>query len=101
MVLPTTSDRPVARLLSLPIAAYRRWVSPLLPPACRFEPSCSQYALWVLATHRPPRALALIAWRLVRCQPLCAGGTDWPPPGPYGDAARLARIDRPLVTKGP
>lgn len=88
----TIAGRFAARALAWPIAAYRRWLSPLLPPACRFHPSCSQYALWAIATHRPLRAIALSAWRLLRCQPLCAGGEDWPPPGPHGDARRLAAV---------
>lgn len=97
---PIGPGRGLAWLLSLPLVGYRRWLSPLLPPACRFEPSCSQYALWALATHRPPRALLLVAWRLLRCQPLCAGGIDWPPPGPHGDAAALARTGSGAALEG-
>lgn len=76
--------RPVAWLLAALVAGYRRLLSPLLPPACRFHPSCSQYALLALSGHPVYRALPLIAWRLLRCQPLCAGGVDFPPPGRFG-----------------
>lgn len=81
--------RPLARGFALLVRGYRRWLSPLLPPSCRFHPSCSQYAMLALATHRLPRALALTAWRLLRCQPLCAGGVDFPPAGPYGDGEQM------------
>src|ERR1039457_7386391 len=48
-----------ARLLMLPIAGYRRFVSPLLGPRCRFEPSCSAYALTALSEHGAARGLWL------------------------------------------
>ena len=92
MAEPIWRLRPVAWLLALPIRAYRRWLSPVLPAACRFYPSCSQYALWSLQTHPPLRAVGLATWRLLRCQPLSQGGLDWPPPGQYGDAQVLASV---------
>ncbi len=73
-------DWPIALPLLGLLAAYRRWLSPLLPAACRFEPSCSQYAVDALHEHAAPRALALIVWRLLRCQPLSRGGCDPVPP---------------------
>lgn len=72
--------RPLAWLFDRLLAGYQRWLSPLLPPACRFHPSCSEYARLSLAEHHLPRAMALIVWRLLRCQPLCAGGHDPVPP---------------------
>lgn len=81
--LPGPLQRPIAWLLLLPVLAYRRFVSRWLPPACRFHPSCSHYAVLTLAQHRPPVALALTTWRLLRCQPLSRGGLDWPRPGPH------------------
>ncbi len=89
--LPLPWQRPLAWLLLLPIRAYRRWLTRWLPPACRFHPSCSHYAVLAVAQHRPPVAVGLIGWRLLRCQPLCRGGIDWPRPGPY---AHL--VQRPL-----
>jgi putative membrane protein insertion efficiency factor len=77
MTLPTSR---VARLLSLPIVAYRRWVSPALPARCRFHPSCSAYALTAIATHGPVRGLGLAIWRLLRCHPFHPGGYDPVPP---------------------
>lgn len=58
------------------VHGYRLLVSPLLPPACRFYPSCSQYALDALRTKPFPTATGMIVWRLARCQPLCKGGYD-------------------------
>lgn len=80
----------VWRLLSAPLDAlirlYQLLLSPLLPPSCRFVPSCSSYARQALATHPTWRALGFIAWRLGRCQPLCAGGHDPVPPGPWASS---------------
>lgn len=81
--------RPVARLLDAMVAGYQRALSPLLPPSCRFEPSCSRYAREALRRHRLPRALALIFWRLGRCQPMCPGGHDPVPSGPWDPPERL------------
>lgn len=72
----------LAFLLSLPIRLYRWTVSPLLPPACRFHPSCSAYALQALQTHGPIRGLALALRRLGRCHPFNPGGLDPVPPAP-------------------
>jgi uncharacterized protein len=72
----------LAFLLSLPIRLYRWTVSPLLPPACRFHPSCSAYALQALQTHGPLRGLVLALRRLGRCHPFNPGGLDPVPPAP-------------------
>lgn len=56
--------------LSLPIRLYRRLVSPLLPPSCRFTPTCSHYALEALETHGPLKGLILAVRRLLRCHPI-------------------------------
>jgi len=67
---------PVKALLVATIRFYQRWISPVLPPMCRFYPTCSNYALEALHSRRLAPALILIAWRLARCQPLCRGGYD-------------------------
>ena len=69
-----------ARLLMVPIAGYRRFVSPLLPPRCRFAPSCSEYALTAVAEHGAVRGLWLAIKRIARCHPFNPGGYD-PVPG--------------------
>ena len=68
------------RILSWPIIAYRRWISPALPPRCRFYPSCSEYALTAIAVHGPVRGVGLGIWRLLRCHPFNPGGIDHVPP---------------------
>jgi putative membrane protein insertion efficiency factor len=71
--------------LSLPIHAYRYMLSPLLPPSCRFEPSCSAYALEALAVHGPFKGTWLAVRRLSRCHPITflggGSGIDPVPPG--------------------
>jgi len=72
----------INRFLKIPIYGWRRLVVPCLPPACRFYPSCSAYALEALDRHPWYRALGLILWRIVRCNPFCRGGYD---PVPLAD----------------
>jgi len=72
----------MARLLALPIVAYRRWVSPALPARCRFHPTCSAYALRALATHGALRGTVLAVRRVLRCHPFHPGGYDPVPPPP-------------------
>jgi hypothetical protein len=67
-----------ARLGLVLVGSYQRWVSPLLPPACRYWPSCSEYARQSLHRHGLVRGGLRAAGRLLRCQPLFAGGIDPP-----------------------
>jgi putative membrane protein insertion efficiency factor len=64
------------RLLTLLIRGYQRLLSPLLPPSCRFYPSCSQYALEAVNRHGALKGTWLAARRLARCHPFNAGGFD-------------------------
>lgn len=73
-------SRGLALLLIAPIRVYRRFLSPLLPPLCRFHPSCSVYAMGALNTHGPIKGLWLAVRRLSRCHPFNAGGFDPVPP---------------------
>jgi len=70
----------VSRLLIGIIRLYQRTLSPLLGQNCRFHPSCSRYAIGAIETHGPLKGLLLAAWRILRCQPFCAGGYDPVPP---------------------
>ncbi len=58
------------------VRLYKLVVSPLLPPSCRFHPSCSAYAAEALARYGPLRGGALAAKRLARCHPWNPGGYD-------------------------
>ena len=62
------------------VKGYRLLLKPWLGNACRFEPTCSAYALQALQLHGAARGSALAGWRIVRCHPWCAGGID-PVPG--------------------
>ncbi len=68
---------PIRVLVAL-LDFYKRRISPLLPPACRFTPTCSEYARLALLKHDLARGLPRAAWRLLRCQPLHPGGVDLP-----------------------
>ncbi|MGI8868652.1 MAG: membrane protein insertion efficiency factor YidD [Mycobacteriales bacterium] len=70
----------VARAIVAPIRAYQRYVSPLRMPACRFTPSCSEYAVQALTVHGPLRGGWLALRRLLRCHPYHRGGHDPVPP---------------------
>ena len=65
-----------ARAVAGVLAAYKRFVSPLLPPACRFTPTCSVYSGEAVSRHGVRRGLALAVRRLARCHPFHAGGHD-------------------------
>ena len=65
-----------ATLLMLPIHFYRRFVSPLFPPSCRFYPSCSQYALQALERYGTFKGGWLVFKRLLKCHPYHPGGFD-------------------------
>jgi putative membrane protein insertion efficiency factor len=69
-----------ATVLAAALVAYQRLVSPLLPRACRFAPSCSEYARLAVLDHGVARGVWLAARRLSRCHPFSAGGYDPPPP---------------------
>lgn len=64
------------------IGFYKKFISPLLPPACRFLPTCSQYGVQAIEQFGPTKGAILTAWRLLRCSPLGGRGYDppkWPP----------------------
>mmetsp|Transcript_14104 Transcript_14104/g.20771 ORF Transcript_14104/g.20771 Transcript_14104/m.20771 type:complete len:189 (-) Transcript_14104:90-656(-) len=65
------------------LKSYKQFISPLIPPACRFLPTCSEYAIESIQTFGAGRGLILTIWRLMRCTPLGGWGYDppqWPPP---------------------
>ena len=90
----------INRLLQLPVHAWRLIAAPLLPPTCRFYPSCSAYALEALDRLPWWRAVGLILWRILRCQPFSKGGFDPVPPCPghatAGDACCAEHASHPV-----
>jgi uncharacterized protein len=77
------TDLALRRIIQLPrqilvalIRAYQRFVSPALPPSCRFHPSCSQYALEAVTRYGALRGVWLAVRRLARCHPFHPGGFD-------------------------
>ena len=58
------------------IRGYRRFISPLFPPSCRFQPSCSQYTLEAIAIHGSLKGSWLGIKRILRCHPFHPGGYD-------------------------
>jgi putative membrane protein insertion efficiency factor len=70
-----------------PIELYRRFVSPAIPRRCKYEPTCSRYAVDAIRKYGILRGLVLAGWRLLRCNPWSYGGYD-----PV-EAQRVFRID--------
>ncbi|HZU89010.1 MAG TPA: membrane protein insertion efficiency factor YidD [Stellaceae bacterium] len=73
------------------IRAYQLLLSPLLPPSCRFLPTCSDYACAAIGRHGVCRGLALAAWRLARCHPWGGSGYD-PVPETFPRLRRRAAV---------
>lgn len=69
-------SRALGWLLTLPILFYRACISPLFPPACRFTPTCSAYALEAIRKHGPFRGTWLAIKRICRCHPWGGSGYD-------------------------
>ena len=75
--------RGLGMILIAPIHFYRRFVSPMLPPSCRFSPTCSQYAIEAIKKHGPAKGLVLAIRRLLRCHPITwLGGSSGYDPVP-------------------
>ncbi|MDN5963252.1 MAG: membrane protein insertion efficiency factor YidD [Actinomyces sp.] len=71
---------PLAWLFLQPIRLYQRLLSPLMPPSCRYAPTCSAYAVEALQVHGALKGMVLATWRLLRCNPWSLGGVDHVPP---------------------
>jgi putative membrane protein insertion efficiency factor len=63
-------------LLMALLRFYKQWISPMLPAACRFHPTCSEYMLQAIQQHGAVRGVSLGLRRLVKCNPFHAGGFD-------------------------
>ena len=81
-----------ARIAALPIFFYRIVISPMLPPSCRFQPTCSTYALEALAKHGAIYGTWLTFRRVIRCHPYkWLGGGEGYDPVPEPKPKRAAR----------
>ena len=74
-------------LITAPIFVYQRVISPAIPRRCKYEPTCSRYAVEAIREYGILRGLVLAGWRLLRCNPWSHGGYD-----PV-EAQRVFRID--------
>lgn len=73
----------IRRIISVPficlIKLYKRFISPLKAPCCRYYPSCSAYAVGAFKKHGIIKGAILSAWRILRCNPWSDGGIDYVP----------------------
>jgi putative membrane protein insertion efficiency factor len=106
-LLDATVGRFFRLLLSGGIVAYRRLLSPMLGPRCRFHPSCSSYALEAISVHGAAKGTALATWRICRCNPWNPGGVDLVPdkgrwtPEPYVSLESAPAADPGTTTPAP
>ncbi len=84
VLAPTSSATPSLRIaariartvVSAPILVYQKVLSPALPRRCKYEPTCSRYALDAIRTYGILRGIVLATWRVLRCNPWSDGGYD-------------------------
>jgi uncharacterized protein len=82
--------------LLLLLRVYKCAISPLFLPACRFVPTCSEYAAEAVSLYGPVRGIALAIWRLMRCHPFARGGYD--PAIVRGNSASVSRCSAAIQT---
>ncbi len=73
---PGRASRVARNVAIAPILVYRHVLSPLLPRRCKYEPTCSRYAVEAVREYGILRGLVLAGWRLLRCNPWSYGGYD-------------------------
>jgi uncharacterized protein len=81
-------ERAAQSVLLAPVLLYQRVISPALPRRCKYEPTCSRYAVQAVREYGILRGLVLATWRLLRCNPWSHGGYD------PASAQRLFKFDR-------
>jgi len=86
----------MSRIVWISIRCYQRFVSPALPRRCKYEPTCSAYALEALRSYGFVRGSVLAGWRLLRCNPFSHGGYD-----PVEGQRLFGRRRRSERTNGP
>ena len=72
----SAATRVLRAVVTAPIVAYQRLISPALPRRCKYEPTCSRYAVEAIKRYGILRGLVLAGWRLLRCNPWSYGGYD-------------------------
>lgn len=70
------ASRVVRAIVTAPIVAYQRAISPAIPRRCKYEPTCSRYAVEAIREYGILRGVVLAGWRLLRCNPWSYGGYD-------------------------
>ena len=68
--------RKLRRIIIKLLKGYKKYISPYLPPACRFYPTCADYTAAAVDKYGAAKGLALGAFRVLRCNPFCRGGYD-------------------------
>lgn len=100
----SSSLHPVLRVLALPLLfaiwLYKKLVSPLLPPTCRFYPSCSVYGFTAISKHGPVKGTWLTTKRVLKCHPFHPGGYD-PVPGTERPLDQVEPGEAAALTPGP
>lgn len=81
-------------LMRLLIKFYKRFISPLFPPRCKYYPSCSQYALDAYEKHGFFKGTLLAVWRILRCNPWSLGGVDYVPERVTIDYFRVKKANK-------
>lgn len=66
----------IKKLFIILVKFYKKAISPYLPNACRFTPTCSEYAMQAIEKYGAFKGGALAIWRILRCNPFCKGGYD-------------------------
>jgi len=72
------------------LRGYKRLISPMMPAACRYVPTCSEYAVEAVERFGIVRGGAMTLWRVLRCNPFAKGGVD--PVHPCGSETRHAAV---------
>lgn len=73
---PGPATRVLRTIVTAPIVVYQRFISPGIPRRCKYEPTCSRYAVDAVREYGILRGLVLAGWRLLRCNPWSYGGYD-------------------------
>ena len=73
---PPRAARLARAVAVAPIILYQRLISPAIPRRCKYEPTCSRYAVQAIGRYGVLRGAVLAAWRLLRCNPWSYGGYD-------------------------